>query len=141
VEVVRIGPEIILENLSETPKNKRSISQNAKNLQNIEKYIKFELRVEDSGYGISPENLPKLFMNFGKLEEHASGNKLGTGLGLSICKSLVELMGGSVRVESEVNKGTTFIMSLHTKTNFLSYSAARKEIKKFKSRLLKQPNN
>jgi two-component system, sensor histidine kinase len=62
------------------------------------------------------ENLPKLFMNFGKLEEHASGNKQGTGLGLSICKSLIELMGGSVRVESEVNMGTTFIMLLHTKT-------------------------
>lgn len=40
-----------------------------------EKYIKFELRIEDSGYGISPENIPKLFMNFGKLEEHAGGNK------------------------------------------------------------------
>ena len=44
-------------------------------------------------------------------------------------------MGGSVRVESEVNKGTTFIMSLHTKTNFQTYTAAKKEIKKFKSRL------
>ena len=75
MEVVRIGPEIILENLSETPKNQRKISQNNNLLQNSEKYIKFELRVEDSGYGISPENIPKLFMNFGKLEEHASGNK------------------------------------------------------------------
>ncbi len=75
------------------------------------------MRIEDSGYGISPENIPKLFMNFGKLEEHAGGNKQGTGLGLSICKSLIELMGGSVRVESEVNKGTTFIMSLNTKCN------------------------
>jgi signal transduction histidine kinase len=72
----------------------------------VEKYIKFEIRIEDSGYGISKENIPKLFMNFGKLEEHAEGNKQGTGLGLSICKSLIELMGGSVTVESELGKGT-----------------------------------
>ncbi len=72
----------------------------------VEKYIKFEIRIEDSGYGISKENIPKLFMNFGKLEEHAAGNKQGTGLGLSICKSLIELMGGSVTVESEIGKGT-----------------------------------
>ena len=62
--------------------------------------------------GISPEGLSKLFMNFGKLEEHASGNKSGTGLGLSICKSLIERMGGTVSVESELNVGTVFIMEL-----------------------------
>ncbi len=37
----------------------------------VEKYIKFEIRIIDSGYGISKENIPKLFMNFGKLAEHA----------------------------------------------------------------------
>ena len=49
-------------------------------------------------------------MNFSKLDEHAGENKTGTGLGLSICKTLIELMGGNVDVESEVGKGTTFIM-------------------------------
>jgi signal transduction histidine kinase len=73
-------------------------------------YISFQIKIIDTGVGISKENLPKLFMNFGKLEEHAAGNKTGTGLGLSICKSLLELMGGSVTVESEVGVGTTFIM-------------------------------
>lgn len=50
-------------------------------------------------------------MNFSKLDEHSSLNTSGTGLGLSICKSLIELMGGEVNVESTQGEGTTFIMS------------------------------
>ena len=65
-------------------------------------YIDFEIRIQDSGCGISKDNLSKLFMNFSKLDEHSKMNHRGTGLGLSICKSLIELMGGSVRVESEL---------------------------------------
>lgn len=62
----------------------------------------FEIRIIDSGCGISKENLAKLFMNFSRLDEHQGLNHRGTGLGLSICKSLIELMGGSVKVTSEV---------------------------------------
>ena len=65
-----------------------------------------------------------MFMNFSKLDEHSAMNPRGTGLGLSICKSLIELMGGSVKVESEIDKGTTFIMSLHTKCNCVPISNA-----------------
>lgn len=54
-------------------------------------------------------------MNFSRLDEHTKMNHQGTGLGLSICKSLIELMGGAVRVESELGEGTTFIMTLKTK--------------------------
>ena len=54
-------------------------------------------------------------MNFSRLEEHQKMNHGGTGLGLSFCKSLIELMGGSVSVESELGQGTTFIVSLKTK--------------------------
>lgn len=63
-------------------------------------------------------------MNFGKLDEHAESNKRGTGLGLSICKSLIELMGGTVTVESELGVGTTFIMSLQTKCKMPSFNNA-----------------
>lgn len=95
-----------------------------------EKYIKFEIRIVDSGQGISPENLSKLFMNFSKLEEHAAENKRGTGLGLSICKTLIERMGGSVSVESEVGVGTSFIMALQTKCKFKDRKAVAKYLKK-----------
>ena len=100
----------------------------------IEKYIKFEIRISDSGMGISPENLSKLFMNFSKLEEHAGTNKTGTGLGLSICKSLIELMGGSVKVESELGKGTTFIMALQTKCRVPGSKASKVWLKSWKSK-------
>ena len=87
---------------------------NLLNNANSENYINFEIKIKDSGCGISKENISKLFMNFGKLDEHKEQNLRGTGLGLSICKSLIELMGGSVSVESEVGVGTTFIMQLGT---------------------------
>ena len=52
--------------------------------------------------GIKKENLEKLFMDFSRLDEHQSMNASGTGLGLSICKKMLEQMGGSVTVDSEV---------------------------------------
>lgn len=93
-------------------------------------YIDFEIKIVDSGYGISKENMKKIFLNFGKLDEHSKVNHGGTGLGLSICKSLIELMGGSVQVESEKNKGTTFIMSLKTKCNLIPKDKARRVLNK-----------
>jgi two-component system sensor histidine kinase BarA len=70
-----------------------------------------EIRIQDSGRGISKESIPKLFMNFSKLADEEGLNKQGTGLGLSICKHLIEKMGGDVRVESEgIGFGTTFVI-------------------------------
>lgn len=89
-------------------------------------YLDFEIRIIDSGCGISKENLGKLFMNFAKLEEHSNMNHRGTGLGLSICKSLIELMGGSVSVESELGQGTSFIMSLKTKCRIPAEKSPRR---------------
>lgn len=65
--------------------------------------------------GIHQENLKKLFIDFGKLEENSKVNSQGTGLGLSICKKIVEQMGGSVEVESKVGVGTAFNINLKTK--------------------------
>ncbi|MDR2969698.1 MAG: PAS domain-containing protein [Tannerellaceae bacterium] len=64
--------------------------------------------VEDTGAGISPENIEKVFERFVKLNAFAQG----TGLGLSICKGLVEEMGGTIGLKSEVDKGSCFWFTL-----------------------------
>jgi signal transduction histidine kinase len=63
--------------------------------------------------GIAKENLGKLFLNFGKLQDTLGCNKQGTGLGLSICKHIIEKMGGKVHVESDgIGTGTTFVITM-----------------------------
>ena len=62
--------------------------------------------------GIKAENLGKLFMDFGRLDEHSKMNAQGTGLGLSICKMIVEKMGGSVNVHSTEGRGSNFSITL-----------------------------
>ena len=49
-------------------------------------YINLEIRIQDTGVGISEEGIKNLFLNFSKLKENSDRNKQGTGLGLSICK-------------------------------------------------------
>lgn len=66
--------------------------------------------VEDTGEGIAPEDLPRLFQRFSQLESGV--RRGGTGLGLSIIKEIVQAHGGSVGVESEQGKGSTFWFTL-----------------------------
>lgn len=68
------------------------------------------LRISDSGIGIPAEDLPQLFESFHRSKN--VGNISGTGLGLTIVKQSVDLHGGSITVESQVNVGTTFTVSL-----------------------------
>ncbi|MGH7804504.1 MAG: hybrid sensor histidine kinase/response regulator, partial [Candidatus Binatia bacterium] len=71
-----------------------------------------EIRVEDDGPGIRPEELPKLFEPFARLSSVPTGGEKSTGLGLSIVKEIVELHGGRVSAESVLGRGTTFRVRL-----------------------------
>ena len=69
-------------------------------------------KVQDTGIGISSENLPKLYEKFGDHQRLGTDGEKGTGLGMPIVKSFVDLHGGTIEIESEVGKGTTFVISL-----------------------------
>ena len=68
--------------------------------------------VADTGIGMSREFLARLYEPFSQERRPEAANVVGTGLGLSIVKRIVDLMGGSIRVESELNKGTCFTVDL-----------------------------
>ena len=73
----------------------------------------YESVISDQGCGMSKEFMTKLFEPFA--QEHAFNAALGTGLGLSIVKHLVDLMGGTIKVTSEVGRGTTFTLQMKVK--------------------------
>ena len=82
----------------------------------------YELRVKDTGMGMSPEFAAKVFEAYER--DRSVNNIQGTGLGMAITKSIVELMGGTIDVKSELGKGTEFIV----KVNFPIVEEIRAEV-------------
>ena len=70
------------------------------------------IRVTDTGIGIKPEDMGKVFQVFQQLHTGLNRQHEGTGLGLSICKKLVEMLGGKIWVESQWHVGSTFAFTL-----------------------------
>ena len=70
------------------------------------------LEVSDTGIGIAPEGLAKLFGKFHQVDASTTREFGGSGLGLSICRQLAEKMGGRIEVESAVGRGSRFIVTL-----------------------------
>jgi len=84
-------------------------------------YVKFKVtatddkltfEIKDSGMGMRKEDLPKLFNTFQRIETEQNRTIVGTGLGLSISKTFVEMMGGSIMVDSEYEQGSVFIIMI-----------------------------
>ncbi|MCR4738710.1 MAG: response regulator [Lachnospiraceae bacterium] len=80
--------------------------------------VRYDIAVTDTGIGIKKESIPHIFDTFERVDDEDTHFIEGTGLGLSIVKNLLEMMGGSVEVESEYGKGSVF--TLHIPQTILS---------------------
>nr|WP_289766499.1 ATP-binding protein [uncultured Acetatifactor sp.] len=80
--------------------------------QRSSQFEHIRIEVEDDGYGMTPEYLEKIFDAFTRAENSTTNKVQGTGLGMAITKNIVELMGGTIDVSSEVGKGSIFRVEL-----------------------------
>ena len=76
-------------------------------------YAKFNIVIEDNGIGMSKEFLPKVFDDFEREKNSTVSGKRGTGLGMSIVKRLIDLLGGTIQIESELGVGTKVTINLY----------------------------
>ncbi|AEF81472.1 ATP-binding protein [Leadbettera azotonutricia] len=89
-----------------------SAGREARSPDGVHGIFTLQISVTDSGIGISAERQGRLFSSFEQAESGTSRKFGGTGLGLAISKQIVEMMGGSIRVESEPGKGAAFIFTV-----------------------------
>lgn len=113
--------QIILNLVSNAVKftNKGKIIVRVKMLKENKDNVTIEFSVIDSGIGIEKNKIKDIFENFHQASQVTSRLYGGTGLGLAIVKQLVEPQGGSIRVESEINQGSTFSFILNFKKSEL----------------------
>lgn len=83
----------------------------SQNMCAIREYAAYEIHIKDNGIGITPEFLSHIFEPFEREHTSTVSQTQGVGLGMSITKNLVDLMGGSIQVFSEPDKGTEFVLN------------------------------
>jgi signal transduction histidine kinase/AmiR/NasT family two-component response regulator len=86
-----------------------------------DKRVRFDFSVKDSGSGITPEDLERLFQPFTQVDASSTRRFGGTGLGLTIARRMANIMGGDISVTSEIGKGSTFAM--HVEAEVVQWSA------------------
>ncbi len=89
-----------------------SVNVFVKLLEKNDKKVTLEIKFSDTGVGISEEFIPKLFDAYSQQDGSIKRRFGGTGLGLAICEKLVKLMGGTIRVESQISVGTDMILTI-----------------------------
>ena len=119
----------ILSNAVKYTQEGGNISLRLKGLeQHSSQYEHIRIEVEDNGYGMSQEFLKTIFDAFTRAENSTTNKVQGTGLGMAITKNIVELMGGTIEVSSEVGKGSLFVVELELRIPDIQ--AGRQERKK-----------
>lgn len=114
IDTIKIE-RVILNLLSNSIKFSKENGYIGVKISSLDKYV--SIAVEDNGLGIAKEELTNIFERFRQVDNSLTRKNEGSGIGLSIVKSLVELHSGEIIVESELNKGTRFIVKLPKEMN------------------------
>jgi len=115
-DVIRLNQ--ILTNLLENSfkfTKKGSIKLIVSKIEQSKKHVVLNFMVSDTGIGIKKDKLDSIFESFSQVHDNSSDNFGGTGLGLAIIKKLVDLMGGTIDVNSKFGLGTTFSVTFNLK--------------------------
>jgi signal transduction histidine kinase len=98
--------------------NEGSITVRAFLTEEIRGHQFIQVGITDTGIGISPEDQEKVFEKFKQVGDTLTDKPKGTGLGLPICREIVDFHGGSIWVESEPGKGSTFFFTISTEPRY-----------------------
>ncbi|AUC14556.1 hypothetical protein BTO06_05075 [Tenacibaculum sp. SZ-18] len=93
-----------------SPENSEVKIKSGKLIKNNKEFL--QLIIQDFGIGISEEHQKKIFERFYQVDNTSTKNNQGSGIGLAIVKELTELMAGTITIESKINEGTKFIVTL-----------------------------
>ena len=108
VRIKQVITNILSNAVKYTRQGSITLSMSARRLQDRPDSVSLSISVADTGIGIKPEDLKRLFVAFERIEEKRNRNIEGTGLGMTIAQSFLAMMGSHLEVQSEYGKGSVF---------------------------------